>query len=58
MARSRLAAGWSARVHRRRDETGGSGVEYGLMISVIVLVIIAAITVFGGLVSALYANVF
>ncbi len=42
----------------RRDDGGASGVEYGLMISVIVLVIVAAIALFGSLVSDLYANVF
>ena len=43
---------------RPRSEDGASGVEYGLMLSVIVLVVVAAITLFGGLVSDLYANVF
>ena len=47
------------RAHRRgRGEAGASGVEYGLMLSVIVLVIVAAISIFGGVVSDLYANVF
>ena len=41
-----------------RPEDGGSAVESGLMISVIVLVVIAASTLFGTLVSDLYANVF
>ena len=41
-----------------RSEDGASGVEYGLMLSVIVLVVVAAISLFGGLVSNLYANVF
>jgi len=41
-----------------RPEDGGSAVEYGVMISAIVLVIVAIITTFGGLVSDLYANVF
>jgi Flp pilus assembly pilin Flp len=46
------------RAHRHRSEDGASGVEYGLMISVIVLVIVVAIGLFGSLVSDLYANVF
>jgi Flp pilus assembly pilin Flp len=41
-----------------RPEDGGSAVEYGILISAIVLVIVAIITTFGGLVSTLYANVF
>jgi len=41
-----------------RPEDGGSAVEYGILISAIVLAIIAIITTFGTLVSALYANVF
>jgi Flp pilus assembly pilin Flp len=42
----------------RRSEDGASGVEYGLMLSVIVLVVVAAISLFGSLVSDLYGNVF
>jgi Flp pilus assembly pilin Flp len=42
----------------RRGEDGASGVEYGLMLSVIVLVLVAAISLFGSLVSDLYADVF
>ncbi|KAA1417974.1 Flp family type IVb pilin [Nocardioides humilatus] len=41
-----------------RDEVGGSAVEYGILISAVVLVIIAGITLFGLQVSELYANVF
>ncbi|WP_183098614.1 Flp family type IVb pilin [Nocardioides pelophilus] len=41
-----------------RPEDGGSAVEYGVLISAIVLVIIAIITLFGGLVSDLYTGVF
>ncbi len=41
-----------------RPEDGGSAVEYGILISAIVLVIVGVITIFGGLVSNLYANVF
>ncbi|WP_183095512.1 Flp family type IVb pilin [Nocardioides stalactiti] len=41
-----------------RPEDGGSAVEYGVLISAIVLVIVAIITLFGTQVSDLYANVF
>ncbi|MEZ2388302.1 Flp family type IVb pilin [bacterium RCC_150] len=34
--------------HARRDETGATAVEYGIMVALIAVVIIAAVTLLGG----------
>ncbi len=42
----------------RRPEDGGSAVEYGVLISAIVVVVAVVVALFGSLVSDMYANVF
>ncbi len=41
-----------------RPEDGGSAVEYGVLISAIVVIVAVAVALFGSLVSDMYANVF
>ncbi len=40
-----------------KDESGATAVEYGLMVSLIAVVIIAAVTLLGGNLAALFTNV-
>jgi Flp pilus assembly pilin Flp len=39
---------------RQHQDDGASAVEYGLIVSLIALVIVAAVTAFGGAVAGLY----
>ncbi|GAA1920523.1 Flp family type IVb pilin [Nocardioides hwasunensis] len=42
---------------RRDEEKGATAVEYGLMVALIAIVIIAAVTLLGGNLSSLFNNV-
>lgn len=42
---------------RRSAEDGATAVEYGLMVALIAIVIIAAVTLLGGNLSTLFSNV-
>jgi pilus assembly protein Flp/PilA len=46
-------------VHRqwRRDDRGATAVEYGLMVALIAVVIIAAVTLLGSNLSSIFNNV-
>lgn len=46
----------SADRHRRRDDSGASAAEYALLISLIALIIIAGVTLFGNRVERLFSN--
>lgn len=41
----------------RRDETGATAVEYGIMVALIAVVIIAAVTLLGSTISDTFSNV-
>ena len=41
----------------RRDEKGATAVEYGIMVALIAVVIIAAVTLLGGSLSAMFESV-
>jgi pilus assembly protein Flp/PilA len=43
-----LYVGIQARLHELRNERGASAVEYGLLVALIAVVIIAAVTLLGG----------
>ena len=44
-------------VRLRRDEKGATAVEYGIMVALIAVVIIAAVTLLGGSLSEMFAKV-
>ena len=46
-----------AKIRLRREETGATAVEYGLIVGLIAVVIIAAVTLLGGTLRDLFANV-
>jgi pilus assembly protein Flp/PilA len=43
-------------IKARRDETGATAVEYGLMVALIAIVIIAAVTFLGTKISTLFSS--
>ncbi|MFK4296027.1 pilus assembly protein Flp/PilA [Arthrobacter sp. GAS37] len=43
--------------HARHDETGATAVEYGIMVSLIAVVIIVAVTLLGGTIKDTFTNV-
>ncbi|GAA5193257.1 hypothetical protein GCM10023346_17590 [Arthrobacter gyeryongensis] len=43
--------------HARRDETGATAVEYGIMVALIAVVIIVAVTALGGTVKDTFTQV-
>ncbi|MGM7777285.1 Flp family type IVb pilin [Arthrobacter sp. KNU-44] len=43
--------------HVRRDETGATAVEYGIMVALIAVVIIVAVTALGGTVRETFSQV-
>ena len=46
-----------ARIRLTREETGATAVEYGLIVGLIAVVIIAAVTLLGGTLRDLFLNV-
>ena len=46
-----------AQIRLRREETGATAVEYGLIVGLIAVVIIAAVTLLGGTLRDLFTNV-
>ncbi len=44
-------------LHSRRNESGATAVEYGLLVGLIAAAIIAAVTLLGGNVSKLFTNI-
>lgn len=40
----------------RREETGATAVEYGLMVGIISIVLIAAVTLFGGELKTIFSD--
>jgi pilus assembly protein Flp/PilA len=53
-----VSAGWSELTNSTRDrERGATAVEYGLMVALIAIVIIAAVTFLGTTLSGLFNNV-
>lgn len=45
------------RSRMNRDETGATAVEYGIMVALIAVVIIAAVTLLGGNLNGMFQNV-
>ncbi len=43
--------------HTKRDETGATAVEYGIMVALIAVVIIAAVTLLGGTVQDTFTKI-
>ncbi|MDQ0212096.1 Flp family type IVb pilin [Arthrobacter bambusae] len=52
-----LSAFLKSASHVRRDETGATAVEYGIMVALIAVVIIAAVTLLGGSVKDTFTQV-
>jgi pilus assembly protein Flp/PilA len=44
-------------VKTKRDDRGATAVEYGLMVALIAIVIIAAVTLLGGNLSSLFSEI-
>ncbi len=52
-----LSAFLKSASHMRRDETGATAVEYGIMVALIAVVIIAAVTLLGSTVRETFSQV-